>query len=134
MTFGGGTLRAAPASTLNIAQPVVVQASGGNVNTNGGTTSLSGNISGAGNLIASGGGTLVLTGNNTQTGGVTASGATVQISSDANLGAAAAPLTLASGTLQPTTDVTLNRPIVIQLTGGTVNTEVDPNFRTAGDE
>jgi len=108
--------------TILFTQPVIVQATGGTVDTNSGTTRFSGNISGAGGLTASGGGILVLTGTNTQAGGVTISGATLQITGDGNLGAPSAPLTFNSGTLQPTDSVTLARPIVIQVTGATIDT------------
>lgn len=75
----------------------------------------SNDISGSGALIKRGdGATLTLTGSNSFTGGVTIAGGTLSIASDSNLGAAAASLQLAGGSLQITADMSSARSITVQ--------------------
>jgi fibronectin-binding autotransporter adhesin len=72
----------------------------GNLTLASGTTVTRSNaISGGGAITQLGPGTTVLTGTNTYQGGTTFSGGTLQISSNANLGAASGPLTFDGGTL-----------------------------------
>ncbi|MGH6789761.1 MAG: autotransporter outer membrane beta-barrel domain-containing protein [Pseudolabrys sp.] len=72
VTLDGGAFKAATGSSLNIGNNVLINNTGGTVNTNGTTLELSGNIgngsSGNGALNVTGNGTLVLSGNNFYTG------------------------------------------------------------------
>lgn len=71
----------------------MLEAGGGTIETVGATTlGYDGVMNGDGGLTKIGTGTLVLNGVNTYTGGIAINGGTVQISSDANLGAASGPL------------------------------------------
>jgi autotransporter-associated beta strand protein len=72
---------------------------------------LSGTISGTGALIKEGVGALNLTGTNTYSGGTVLTAGTLQLTSDANLGAAGTKVTLNGGTLQPLAAINLSRPI-----------------------
>src|SRR5437879_2461501 len=71
------------------------------INTDGTQDTLSGTISGSGDLTETGGGTLILTGTNTYTGGTTVEGgSTLEIESSANLGSTSSTITLNDGTLK----------------------------------
>src|SRR5262249_2669765 len=76
-------------------------------------------LQGSVELVKTDVGTLVLTGNNTYTGGTAINGGTLQISSDANLGAAASALSLDGGTLHTTTNLNLSRATTLNAGGGT---------------
>ncbi|MCZ4094703.1 autotransporter-associated beta strand repeat-containing protein [Sinorhizobium psoraleae] len=67
-------------------------------------------------------GTLVLSGTNTYTAGTAINGGTVQISADANLGAAGGALSLDGGTLRNTAAVASSRTVTLNAGGGTFNT------------
>ncbi|TCT01681.1 autotransporter domain-containing protein [Aquabacter spiritensis] len=77
------------------------------------TATISAPITGAGQLEVIGQGTIVLTGNNSYAGGTLVRGATLEVSSDANLGAASGGLTLAGGTLSTTASFTSARAIAL---------------------
>ncbi|CAN7423228.1 autotransporter-associated beta strand repeat-containing protein [Caulobacter sp. LjRoot300] len=68
-----------------------------------------GTISGAGRVTQIGAGTTVLTGTNSFTGGASITAGTLQVSSDANLGAASGGLTFNGGTLNTTASFTSGR-------------------------
>lgn len=77
---------------------------------------------GSGTLVKDDLGTLVLDGTNTFTGGTTIHAGTVQVASDANLGAATGALTLGNGTLHTTASFQTDRAVA--LTGnGTFQTD-----------
>src|SRR5258708_32550448 len=79
------------------------------INTDGTQDTITGTISGSGDLTETGGGTLVLTGTNTYTGGTTVeAGSTLEINSAPNLGSTSTTLTLNAGTLETSTGVTLS--------------------------
>ncbi|WP_443969467.1 autotransporter-associated beta strand repeat-containing protein [Sphingobium sp. CR28] len=81
-------------------------------------------LTGAAQLVKSDLGTLILSGTNSYTGGTAINGGILQISDDANLGAAASALSFNGGTLRTTTDLTIGR--AIDLTGaGTLLTDAD---------
>ena len=93
-------------------------------------------ISGIGSLSQVGKGTLTLTGLNTYGGGTTVAAATLLVSSDANLGAGGATLTLNGGTLENSTSFTLARPVIMgnfgPAFGGTFQTDAGANLTVAG--
>jgi len=92
--LSGGTLSIAPASggagTFNVDNGVVARI-GSTIVDGSGTA-----------IVKVGGGTLILSGNNSYTGGTTIVGGTLQVSADANLGAASGGLSLDGGTLRTT--------------------------------
>jgi autotransporter-associated beta strand protein len=86
-----------------------------------------GTINGAEEIRVTGGGTLTLSGTNTSTGGTSVrAGSTLEISRDAQLGAAASGLVLGSGgALRITDNLTSTRPLLVEAGGGVIDT----NFR-----
>jgi fibronectin-binding autotransporter adhesin len=90
-------------------------------------------LTGAVRLVKTDSGTLILGGTNSYTGGTAINGGVLQVSADANFGAAGGALSFDSGTLRVMTDFTSNRDV--QLVGaGTVT--VGPggaNWVLAGD-
>lgn len=74
-------------------------------------------LSGNTQLVKTDLGKLVLNGINTYTGGTAINGATLAISSDANLGAAGTGLTLDTGVLQTTANITSGRHVVVPTRG-----------------
>ena len=91
VTFRGGTFRPTAAATL--AQPVEVEGTGGRIDANGQTVTLSGNLTGAATMSVSGGGLVVVNTTVRNTGGIT-------VDADGNLrvsGSVAAPLVVSAG-------------------------------------
>jgi fibronectin-binding autotransporter adhesin len=80
-----------------------------------------GAISGVGTVAQVGGGTLTLGGINTHSGGTTARTGTIAVSSDLNLGASGASLTLDDGTLLTTAAISSARPITLASAGGAID-------------
>ncbi|QQO34452.1 autotransporter outer membrane beta-barrel domain-containing protein [Bradyrhizobium diazoefficiens] len=76
-------------------------------------------------------GTLVLNGANTYTGGTAMNGGTVQVSNDANLGAAGAGLSFDGGTLRNTAAMSTARAVTLNGGGGTFQTDGDLSVSTA---
>ncbi len=77
---------------------------------------VTGNISETGGvrgITKTGAGTLILSGTNSFSGGLTLNAGTVQISSDANLGASSGSLTFGGGTLKATTNIVGTRNIIM---------------------
>ncbi|MDC7789273.1 autotransporter domain-containing protein [Rhodoplanes sp. TEM] len=120
LTLDGGTLQTT--ASMTSARGVTLGTGGGTVDTTG-TLTLGGILSGDGGLTKTGTGTLVLSGTNTYSGGTTVSGGTLNISSDANLGATGG-LILAGGTLQlaSSLDLASNRTVTLGTGGGTIET------------
>ncbi|WP_313516544.1 autotransporter-associated beta strand repeat-containing protein [Pseudomonas sp.] len=87
------------------------------------TATIAATIGGNAGIDKRDGGTLILSGANTYSGGTTFSGGVTQVSSDANLGAAAGSLTFNGGTLQILGDSyqSTTRNIVLQASGGTLD-------------
>ncbi|MGX1789939.1 autotransporter domain-containing protein [Bosea sp. NPDC055332] len=83
----------------------------------GETARINATITGTDGLEKTGDGTLILGGANSYRGGTTISGGTLQISADANLGAASGGLTLDNGALRTTAHITSNRTVLLRDTG-----------------
>ncbi|SEE58064.1 autotransporter-associated beta strand repeat-containing protein [Rhizobiales bacterium GAS188] len=99
VTLDNGTLQAG-ANNLNVANGVAINTTGGTVNANGNTLTLSGMIAdggGPGALTIAGTGTTILGGTNTYSGGTKLSGGNLSIGADANLGAATGAFTFNGG-------------------------------------
>ena len=77
-------------------------------------------------------GTLVLGSANTYTGGTLINGGTVQVSGDANLGAAAGALGFDQGTLRTTADMSTGRAITLNAGGGTLATAAGTQLTVDG--
>src|SRR5439155_3090433 len=122
LTFAGGTLNTSASFTS--LRGIHLSTGGGTFDVNNATTlTLSGGVTGTTALTKTGAGSLVLGGTNTYTGGTVINAGSVSISADNNLGSStAASLTLAGGTLTTTTGFSTPRFIVLNSTGGTVNT------------
>ncbi|MGL3820139.1 autotransporter-associated beta strand repeat-containing protein [Sphingopyxis sp. R3-92] len=88
-------------------------------------------ISGSGAVQQTGAGTTVLSGINSYAGGTSILGGTLQVSADANLGAAAGGLIFSGGTLRTTASFASTRNA--SLTGaGTILTDAGTNFALGG--
>lgn len=79
-------------------------------------------LSGNTQLVKTDLGTLVLSGTNAYTAGTAIDGGTVEISADANLGAAGGALSLSGGRLRNTAAVTSTRAVTLNAAGGTLET------------
>lgn len=124
LSFSTGTLRTT--ASFNTARATTLNAGGGTIETAAGTTlGVTGAVAGAGALTKTGTGTLVLSGTNSYAGGTAIRAGTVEVARDANLGAVAGPLTLDSGTLRTTADITTARGITLGAAGGTFETLAD---------
>ncbi|WP_161599693.1 autotransporter-associated beta strand repeat-containing protein [Pseudomonas arsenicoxydans] len=123
LSFKGGTLRTT--TGFSMARSTTLNASGGIFETQTGILPLiqNGIIAGVGALTKTGAGTLNLTAANTYTGGTAINGGVLQISSDSNLGAPAAALSLDGGTLRTTADIAMARNTTLGGAGGTVETQ-----------
>lgn len=127
VTFDGGTLK--PGAPLTLSQTVNVEASNGVIDPNGSTVTLSGSITGAGQLTVTGSGSLIVSntvsnsgGLNVRSGGltvagggtvaapVTVGGGTVTIASG---GRVAAPVTVSSGTVTVSDGGTVSAPVTV---------------------
>ncbi|WP_135466386.1 autotransporter domain-containing protein [Crenalkalicoccus roseus] len=89
----------------------------------GHAATFSNDIDGPGGLTVTGRGALTLTGRNSYAGGtLVTGGATLRIAADSALGAPGGALTLSAGTLQALAALSLGRPFLVALAGGTVDT------------
>ncbi|WP_175104578.1 autotransporter-associated beta strand repeat-containing protein, partial [Pararobbsia alpina] len=121
LSFNGGTLRTTADMTMSRA--TALDTGGGTIDTMPGTQlTQNGTIGGTGVLTKAGTGTLVLSAANVYTGGTSLNGGVVQVSSDANLGAATGPLSFNGGTLRTTADMTMSRATTLDTGGGTIDT------------
>lgn len=120
--FDGGTLRTTQSFAIDRAAFLGVD--GGTIDTVGGTTlAYEGVLDGSGHLTKTGDGVLILARDNGYIGGTAINGGTIQISSDAQLGVAQAPLNINGGTLHTTSDIIMNRVTVIG--AGNANFQTD---------
>ena len=99
------------------------------------TATIAAAIDGSGGLVKQDTGTLILSGINSYTGGTSIRNGTLQVSADANLGAASGGLTLDGGTLRlagVAAPLVTGRNVTLGAGGGTFYT-VDLDMRIAGD-
>lgn len=88
-------------------------------------------LTGAAELIKTDAGTLVLTGANSYAGGTSINGGTLQVGSDANLGAAGGAIRFDGGTLHTTASFTSTRGVELIGTGG-LRTDAGTTLTLAG--
>ena len=99
VTLDGGTFRAG-FNTLVVTNPFSINASGGNVDTNGNLElALTGSISGPGALTKIGAGTLVLDGNNTYSGGNVDTNGNLELALTGSMSGPGALTKIGAGTL-----------------------------------
>ncbi|MCA0014763.1 autotransporter-associated beta strand repeat-containing protein [Mesorhizobium sp. B292B1B] len=89
-------------------------------------------LTGSSQLVKTDLGTLVLAGTNSYSGGTAINGGTLQVSADANLGAAAGGLSLDSGTLNTTASFASARGVTIGAGGGAFDTDNLTNLTLTG--
>ncbi|MEW6256247.1 MAG: autotransporter-associated beta strand repeat-containing protein, partial [Pseudomonadota bacterium] len=108
---------------------------GGRLWTEGADTvaAVSASIIGAGALTKIGAGTLVLSGTNAYSGGTVLSAGTLQVSSDANLGAASGGLSFIGGRLATTASFQSARAVSLGMGGGTFSTAAATSLTLSGD-
>lgn len=126
----GGTLRTT--ASFSSTRAVTLGAGNGMFEPAAGTSlTLGGAVGGPGALVKIGAGTLVLAGTNSYAGGTTIASGIVQVSSDANLGAAAGAIEFQGGTLQTSANLTSGR--TLDFAGaGTVLTDSGTTFTYNG--
>ncbi|WP_395397577.1 autotransporter outer membrane beta-barrel domain-containing protein [Novosphingobium sp. BL-8A] len=88
-------------------------------------------VAGNAQLVKTDLGTLILTGTNTYAGGTAINGGTLQVSSDANLGAASGGLSLNGGTLHTTASFTTSRAVALA-GNGSFETDADTTLALDG--
>ncbi|MBO9516590.1 MAG: autotransporter outer membrane beta-barrel domain-containing protein [Porphyrobacter sp.] len=132
LTLDGGRLIVT--SALDTARNTTLGAEGGTFETVSNSTVLTHNgvIDGTGALTVTGDGLSVLTGANAYTGGTIVDYGVLQVSSDANLGAATGGLTLDSGELRTTADMATARRTVLGTNGGTIETAAGTTLAHSG--
>ncbi|WP_212321299.1 autotransporter domain-containing protein [Achromobacter sp. Marseille-Q0513] len=97
-----------------------------------GRLDLAGAISGGGSLELIGPGLTVLAGSNSYTGDTRLSAGTLQVSREANLGAASSKLYMNGGTLATAADLTLNRAVAMNQGGGSFDITAGTTLTLAG--
>lgn len=124
-TISAGTLQVGNGGTTGwLASNAVTNNGALNFNRSDNKT-YSGSISGTGSVVKSGTGTLILDGTNSYSGGTTISGGTLQVASDAKLGATTGKVTLDGGTLSLAGTITSARAFSITSNNGTIDTGAD---------
>ena len=117
-TLAGGTLTlAGPQSTIRVGDGTLAGA--------GYVATITSVLQGGAQLVKADLGTLVLTATNTYSGGTAINGGTLQVASNANLGALAGGLSFDGGTLENTASFTSNRAVTLDAAGGTFEATAD---------
>ncbi|MFL6515525.1 MAG: beta strand repeat-containing protein [Chthoniobacterales bacterium] len=119
--------------SVDSSRTVTLGGTGGPATVGGGTfdvlagllESQSGIVQGSGSLSKTGAGTLQLTGSNTYSGGSYLNGGTVQIDTDASLGAASGTVSIGNATLEVLGDVQTSRSVTVTDAASTI--QVDGN-------
>ncbi|WP_210205646.1 autotransporter-associated beta strand repeat-containing protein [Pseudaminobacter salicylatoxidans] len=101
--------------TINLvgAGDTVIRVGDGTTGGAGATATITAELAGGSGFVKSDMGTLVLAGSNSYAGGTTIRGGTLQIASDASLGAASGGITFDGGTLHTTTSFATTRNVVL---------------------
>jgi len=120
---GGGVVLTGTQSTIRVGDGSVAGA--------GFTATINAALSGDAQLVKTDAGTLILGGVNSHTGGTRINGGAVQISADANLGAAAGGVTLDGGALATSANLTSARDVVMA-GAGTISTASGTTFTYGG--
>ncbi|SIT49909.1 Outer membrane autotransporter barrel domain protein (fragment) [Paraburkholderia piptadeniae] len=97
----------------------VIRVGDGTAQGAGYTATINAQLTGASQLVKTDLGTLILEGANTYTGGTAIDGGVLQIAADNNLGAPGTALSVDSGTLRTTADMTSARATTLGANGGT---------------
>ena len=121
LAFDGGTLQLA--GSVSVSRVITLNSGGGTVDTNGNAGTLTGPISGSGELTKAGSGTLTLSHVNSYSGGTEIDAGTLEISSDGALGDSSGGMTFDGGTLQLDASVESGRTVSLDSGGGTIDTE-----------
>ena len=96
------------------------------------TATIAASMTGTGQVYKDDLGTLILTGTNTYSGGTQIVNGTLQVSSDANLGAAGGALTIAGGTLATTASFSSARNVTLGGNNGTINVAAGTTLGLSG--
>ncbi|MBI5624929.1 MAG: autotransporter domain-containing protein [Elusimicrobia bacterium] len=121
LVIDGATLRAS--ATLATVRAVTLGAGGATFDSAGVDSALWSTVSGAGSLTKIGAGILYLRGANTYAGGILLNAGTVNIISDANLGASGSAVTFNGGTLQTAADMASSRAMTVNAGGATLEVQ-----------
>jgi fibronectin-binding autotransporter adhesin len=117
-TLAGGPLTlAASQSTIRVGDGTLAGA--------GYVATITSVLQGGSQLVKTDLGTLVLTATNSYSGGTAINGGTLQVASNANLGALAGGLSFDGGTLENTAAFTSNRAVTLDAAGGTFEATAD---------
>ena len=128
LILNGGVLQVAASSLVELVKDTTIESTNGTIDTTSQNVTLTGKISGVGQLIKSGAGTLTLksganSGDNTFEGGVRIKEGTLEVSTDSALGKDGGNVVIDGATLAitGTGDNTLERSITLTEKGGTVS-------------
>ncbi|WP_376968014.1 autotransporter domain-containing protein (plasmid) [Azospirillum sp. A26] len=118
VTFDGGTLK--PTAPLTLTQTVKVEATNGVINPNGSTVTLSGSITGAGQLTVNGSGTLVVSSSVSNSGGLSVQSGDVTV---AGGGSVSAPVTVSGGAVTVEQGGSVSAPVTVGNGAVTINSD-----------
>lgn len=130
LTFNAATLGLS--SALTTARAVLLNSSGGTIDTGNNADTFSGIISGTGALTKSGTGTLTLSGSNTYTGGSTINNGTIVVNSASNLGAGSGALAINGGTLHVATGFSTSRNIALGSATSAIQVDAAQTYTASG--
>ncbi|MCP5176363.1 MAG: autotransporter-associated beta strand repeat-containing protein [Moraxellaceae bacterium] len=121
LTLDGGSLQVVGNADVTLDKNAVITSSNGTIDNVSNNVTLSGVVSGAGQLVKSGAGKFSLTNEkNNFEGGVRIKDGTLEVSTDGSLGKANTQVLIDGATLAIAKDATLGRQIVLTEKGGTV--------------
>jgi len=132
---GGATLQTAATFDFVPTRDIVLSSGTGTLDTQGNNNTVNGRLSGAGTLVKSGNGTLTLTGSNSYSGGTTVNGGTLNVVSDAALGAVTGSVTMNNGATLQTSDsfgFHASRDFVASSGTATIDTQGNTNTVNGG--
>ncbi|MBK6757305.1 MAG: autotransporter-associated beta strand repeat-containing protein, partial [Moraxellaceae bacterium] len=121
LVLNGGSLQVVGGGTVNLGKDAVITSSNGTIDTTGQNVTLSGTVSGAGQLVKAGSGKFTLTGDNTFEGGVRIKAGVLEVNKDNALGKETGDVFIDGATLAVTQDAELKRNLILTEKGGTVS-------------